>query len=310
MPVDDKMKSPPRDEAVATPAKDEDEYQGLGDAIKKMMPRAGWLSFGAFALFIVSTLIPIGTIFLILTLTGIMPDGTTKCFGTLDSRSCYTEPGPIPATMLWSIIISVGCLGFFGMCALSHKAIVSARGTDYPGLSELVGPSPNPSLSSPAAIEEVWAALDRLNELDLPYSLSSDTRAGKTIVTVRWRREDVKWRRILGLGKATRAWVMMVSLFDNGRYGFVEKVSAKAYAASPASASYERSLWFGKSLGLMSLTSVYAPGMTDTKGKPIKLTRSTVSIGPSDAKVPIFRILRAYGWRPRFDNWVSELFEY
>lgn len=39
-------------------------------------------------------------------------------------------------------------------------------------------------------------------------------------------------------------------------------------------------------------------------------THGAISLTPSDAKIPVFRILRAYGWRPRRDWDLLRLFEY
>ena len=57
-----------------------------------------------------------------------------------------------------------------------------------------------------------------------------------------------------------------------------------------------------------SVTKVWAAGqVTSPEGEG---TSGTIRVVPSDAKVPVFRIVRGYGWRPRKDGKLRRLWEY
>ena len=97
---------------------------------------------------------------------------------------------------------------------------------------------------------------------------------------------------------------------QTGTYTFIERSSVAQLVGSGASAtlSGSKSWSRSKSLGAASVTKVWAAGQVwDPDGTGAE---ATVRITPSDAKVPVFRIVRAHGWRAKRENVVSRIWEY
>lgn len=180
---------------------------------------------------------------------------------------------------------------------------------DIEGLESVVGELPE--VTQPMRLDEVLAALLRLNDLDLPYSVEVDRDGDTAKVRVPWRIEELKWRTLMTRGSQVRRWQLELTLDGNrGRYRFSEVsswhklVGSGATASLSAAAGRSRS----KSFAAGSVTKVWAVG--DVLSPEGRGSSGRIGIKPSDAKVPVFRILRAYGWRPRRDSLWHQLWEY
>jgi hypothetical protein len=264
--------------------------------------------FGAFTFFVFFWVAPIATIFLVLTIVGVFPaSGSIACV----NGECTHEPGPSNMILWGSIAICFAVVTIPGMILMGRNAVKTARLMPIPGLVELISPLLPPApLLSPAPVEQIWSVLDRFNQIDLPYTLSREEDKGSTVIVVRWREESAEWRTIVGKGGMKQGWAMRVRLDPSGHDRFSERTSRSSRSVQRTGASFHGSISWGKTLALMSATKVYSPGLKKVDGKPTTRRSVKLRIVPSDAKIPIFRVLRAYGWRPRWDIWFSEMLEY
>ena len=230
---------------------------------------------------------------LILAAIGIVGGGGILCNPSVyDNRGDLTEG-------ICLFVVGVPLLVFAiwsGRTGVRRLAILPIAGVE-----QVTGELPHDAEPAPTAT--VIAALEALNSRGLPYCLEFSTnRWGRPVITVRWRIEDDQWKTILGTGEVKRTWVMRVTLRHGGHYTFHETSALVAWDASLAqmSVTAQRSWFVGKSFGAMGLTKVWTPGHR----------QSFAMVRPSDAKIPVFAILRAYGWRPRHDWWGNRMWEY
>jgi len=224
--------------------------------------------------------------------------------GVIGGVGVLCNPGVFddPQELALAITILVAGLVLLFLAIISGRAGV-LRLTSLPiaGVKQVTGHLPHETEPTPPAT--VVAALDTLNNRGLPYCLEfSTSRRGFPVITVRWRIEEARWKTIFGAGAIKRTWMMRVTLRHGGHYMFHETSAQVAWDASLArmSVTAQRSGFFGKTFGAMGITKVWAPGYQ----------QSSAMVRPSDAKIPVFTILRAYGWRPRHDWWGSRMWEY
>jgi hypothetical protein len=182
-------------------------------------------------------------------------------------------------------------------------------------------------------LPDVVRALEKLNDLALPYRVdAAPGQHGLVVVDVRWRVEEVFWRTLLGLGSASKTWMMRVKLSPDGRYRFSESQGTVSFEAGPTQLSAAKSRSWGKTFGVLNATGVWTPsgqvasaaadpgsGLASNPSGPSGPDQAAdaaadptavAAVRPSDAKIPVFRILRAYGWRPPHDTWLSRIWEY
>ncbi|WP_062130922.1 hypothetical protein [Demequina aestuarii] len=191
----------------------------------------------------------------------------------------------------------------------SREVIDMQESIEIEGLDSVVGELPRSTHR--ASMEQVTDALVRLNELDLPYSVAVDGDVHKATVTVEWRTEELRWRTLLTRGRQVMRWRMLVKLDgETGRYTFTELASTSTLVGSGASASLTgaRSWSRAKSMGAGSVTKVWAAGQVDSPAGTA--SSGSIRLVPADAKVPVFRILRAHGWRPKRDSAFWRQWEY
>lgn len=177
------------------------------------------------------------------------------------------------------------------------------------GLESVVGDMPNSP--EPVEMDQVIDALMRLNDLDLPYSVTVEPKGDGALVKVQWRVEELKWRTVFTRGRRVMRWRLELRLdAAKGHYRFTEVSSHSELVGSGLSATLSGSKGGSrsKSIGAGSVTKVWAAGQVvspDGEGRS-----GSIRVVPSDAKVPVFRILRAHGWRPRKDSPLRRLWEY
>lgn len=203
-----------------------------------------------------------------------------------------------------------------GLCALSTilTAVVKAVRQTSARTTAQAGPVVA-TQDAPAPLPTVLAALDALNDPDIPYEIVVAPAAGGAEVTVRWRIEELRWRSIFGRGEIVYNWKMVVAL-DEARhtYGFTE-FQAKArneQSVWPPRAAWQWEGFRGKTAGSTSMSVVMtSTGEVRTSGPEGPRTSwvGAVSIRPADAKVPVLTTLRNHGWRPRHDWFGARLFE-
>lgn len=219
---------------------------------------------------------------------------------------------------LWPVPAAVGFgLGFVVLAPLSYalvrrtsRAMVAfVENSPFEGLETVTGSLP--SYPAPAPAQDVVSALLRLNELELPYEVRAESARGRTEITVEWRSEELRWRTVLQRGAVVLRWRLQVQLLEAaGTYSFTEVRTESTVQGSLPGASLSGSKqWHrGKSFNAGHFASVWAVGQVDSPDG-VGNTGS-VRLRPSDAKIPVFRILRAYGWRPRRDSDLLRLWEY
>jgi hypothetical protein len=169
----------------------------------------------------------------------------------------------------------------------------------------------------PAPVDEVVAALVRMNSDGLPYAIEASRSADGVRVDVRWRHEELRWRTLFVRGSKAYAWRMEVDLDPaTGKYKFVEhsgEASVRAAAGPMGAVAYGNWSWKkGKTSGGTSASFVEgADGQVRVVGPAGTRTswEGAVVIKPADAKVPVFTVLRNNGWRPRWDWFGARLFE-
>lgn len=159
-----------------------------------------------------------------------------------------------------------------------------------------------PHETEPADVETITNALMALNRRGLPYRVDqSIDRRGRPVFTVRTRVEEVRWREFLRIGSSRTTWGIRVTLKPGGHYTWHETHGTVIWDANAKnlSVSYQRS-WFSGRVAGPTVTTIWAP---DQPGS------TTAQLSAGDIKIPVFSILRAYGWRPRFDWWGTMMFE-
>lgn len=172
-----------------------------------------------------------------------------------------------------------------------------------------------PGTASP--VERVVADLVGMNDDELPYLIEATPGPGSVQVEVRWKVEELRWQTLFVRGRVAYAWRMELTL-DRARsqYRFVE-YSGKADARSVLGpgGGYAGASWSwhrGKTSRQTSMTVVEGlDGQIMTVGSTTPRTswEGVASIQPSDAKKPVFTVLRNHGWRPRFDWFGARMFE-
>ncbi len=197
-----------------------------------------------------------------------------------------------------------------GMIGRGARDVVALQeAVEIEGLASVVGDLPRSP--EPVHIDQVMDALLALNEKDLPYSVDVDRDGDKATVTVQWRTEQLRWRTLLTVGKQVVRWRMLVKLDGrSGRYTFTELRSRSALVGSGATATLSGAKnWSrGKSMGAGSVTKVWALGQVESpEGTGVS---GSIRIVPADAKVPVFTILRAHGWRPKRDSAFGRQWEF
>jgi hypothetical protein len=177
--------------------------------------------------------------------------------------------------------------------------------------------APASAQAGPVPVDQVVNALLGMNRDALPYLIDADRTADGVLVNVRWKSEEMRWQSLFVRGNVSYSWYMDVTLNPAaGTYKFVEysgKSTTRA-ALSPGGA-FLRKNWTwtrGKTSGQQSMTVVEgSDGEVHVSGPqgPRTSWEGAVQIKPSDAKVPVFTVLRNNGWRPRFDWFGARLFE-
>ncbi|WP_407319008.1 hypothetical protein UQW22_01155 [Isoptericola halotolerans] len=168
-----------------------------------------------------------------------------------------------------------------------------------------------------SAVDRVVADLVGMNSDGLPYLIDARRTDDGVRVEVRWKVEEVRWQTLFVAGKVAHHWRMEIDL-DPARttYKFIEysgKADARA-AIGPGGVAADASwTWHrGKTSGQRNLTIVEgADGQVTVAGAggPRTSWEGVASIRPSDAKVPVFTVLRNHGWRPRFDWFGARMVE-
>ena len=102
-------------------------YPTLAAAIRADTPPGTWAAIGAFTGFIFSALIPIGLIFLILALAGVMPD--------------------LP---VWIVVIAIGCAGLVGGLLLRRRARAAGAWGEQSAQTSVPEPDDPPPPEGPA----------------------------------------------------------------------------------------------------------------------------------------------------------------
>lgn len=170
---------------------------------------------------------------------------------------------------------------------------------------------------APAPVDDVVAALVGMNSDGLPYQITASRNPKGVRVDVQWKHEEMRWQTLFVRGSQAYAWRMEVDLNPaTGHYKFVEhsgKASVRSAAGPMGAAAYGNWTWQrGKTAGGTSASFVEgADGQVTVTGPagPRTSWEGVVMIKPSDAKVPVFTVLRNNGWRPRFDWAGARLFE-
>ena len=168
---------------------------------------------------------------------------------------------------------------------------------------------------APAPLPTVLAALDALNDPEIPYEIVVAPAPGGAEVTVRWRIEELRWRSIFGRGEIVYNWKMVVALDEARRtYGFTEFQAKTRNEQSvwPPRAAWRWEGFRGKTAGSLSMSVVMTSTgevRTSAPDGPRTSWVGAVSIRPADAKVPVLTTLRNHGWRPRHDWFGARLFE-
>ncbi|WP_062070388.1 hypothetical protein [Demequina sediminicola] len=177
------------------------------------------------------------------------------------------------------------------------------------GLGSVTGPLPQ--YDAPAPVGDVVAHLESLDEKELPYTVSVEPDGRGAKVTVQWRVEDLKWRTFMQRGKLVFRWRMIVTLdADKGTYKFAEYHSSSTIVGDVAKGTLSgaKSWNRSKSMGAGKVSHVWAVGeVTSPDGRG---THGKAALRPSDAKIPVFTVLRAYGWRPKRDSTLARAWEY
>ncbi|WP_029067890.1 hypothetical protein [Jonesia quinghaiensis] len=209
-----------------------------------------------------------------------------------------------------SVILTLGFAipAFIVLSRTARETLEAQSKQHVDGLADITGPLPE--LSQPAPLDTVLQALLAINHKDLPYSVAvRKTRRGAK-VSVGTRPEETRWTDALARGSSATSWQLVVTLREsNGTYHFGEFSTGKHVTQSATSLSMRWSWSWA-----VSLTGSFTP--VSHIWSPKDLTQHGVNhvegvrVRPTDMKMPVFAILRAHGWRPRWNNRFSELFEF
>lgn len=219
----------------------------------------------------------------------------------------YTADRTALAVVLW-VVAGLGALSMIGTALVKGLRQASA------GPKAQAGPVVA-SAEAPASLPAVLAALDALNDPELPYEIVAAPTAGGAEVTVRWRIEELRWRSLFGRGEVVYNWKMVVALDGaQHRYGFTEYQAETKNEQSvwPPRAAWRWEGFRGKTAGQVKLSVVMTSTGEVTTSAPEGPRTSwagAVSIRPADAKVPVLTTLRNHGWRPRHDWFGARAFE-
>lgn len=262
------------------------------------LERGGLCFIGAFACAILGVIGLTGTI--LAAIPGIPHGHTHNGVSTRGVSAGVTSPEGLRNFLIFAVV-TVALFTLLLVLARRGRRILD--NVEVSGLTEVTGPLPQ--LTAPATLDQVVAALNRLNGLGLPYTISFEPgkTAGAVTATVRWRVEEASWRNVFGAGEVKRTWVMRVYLLPNGRYAFGETSGMLRWNASLMTWSFHvsGSVARGKSMGGLHRSFIWSPGTGAQR----------LQIRSADAKMPVFTILRAYGWRPRMgDHWFARMWEY
>jgi hypothetical protein len=177
--------------------------------------------------------------------------------------------------------------------------------------------APAVAAGTASPVERVVADLVGMNAEGLPYLIEATPGPGAVQVEVRWKVEELRWQTLFVRGRVAYAWRMELTL-DRARsqYRFTEySGKADAKAVIGPGGGYARASWNwhrGKTSHQTSMTVVEGSDgqiMTVGSTEPRTSWEGVASIHPSDAKKPIFTVLRQHGWRPRFDWFGARMFE-
>jgi hypothetical protein len=179
---------------------------------------------------------------------------------------------------------------------------------EFPGLAAVTGVLPD--LSEPAPVGQVLAALGCLNDLALPYRVDwEEEKDGSARVVARLRVEEARWRSVMGWGELRQTWCLRLTLTVGGRYRWREASGTVTSSVGLSGVTLARTGFTGKTIGALSVRAVFAP-LGSVAGPGADGRGAVLRMSPSDVKIPVFRVLRAYGWRPRWDSWLSQIWEY
>lgn len=208
-------------------------------------------------------------------------------------------------------VLAVACplLAWWMMRGAVRDLLAVQQARVLPGLRSVTGDLPSWDVAAP--VDDVVWHLESLSENDVPYVVFAEAAGRDVKVTAQWLSEELRWRSFVQRGRTVRRWRMVVTLdVDRGTYSFTEYQSSSQIVGDLASGTLSgvKSWSRGKTLGVGKVTAVWAAGqVTSPEGRG---QHGQIALIPADAKVPVFTILRAYGWRPKRDTAFARAWEY
>jgi len=184
---------------------------------------------------------------------------------------------------------------------------------NIPGVAEVVSPLVPPEpLTQPAPVAQVLEALFLLNDIAVPYVISANPLSNGIVeLRILWRPWEGSWANNISRGGMHWGWQLKIKLLPSGRYTWSEIQDTQAYESYRLSNKMfhaggyqqQRNRSYSKGTGVKSETirnGIFVPGADNGNRE----------ITAHDVAIPAFRILRAYGWRPKWDNTISYLSEF
>ncbi|MDE0572198.1 hypothetical protein ON058_02075 [Demequina sp. B12] len=208
-------------------------------------------------------------------------------------------------------VLSIACpLGaWWVMRGAVRDLLAVQQARELPGLRSVTGDLPLWDVAAP--VDDLVEHLESLSENDVPYVVYAE-RSGRAVrITAQWLSEELRWRTFMQRGRAVRRWRMVVTLnVDRGTYTFTEYQASSQIVGDLARGTLSgvKSWSRGKTMGAGHVTQVWAAGqVTSPEGRGM---HGRIALTPADAKVPVFTILRAYGWRPKRDTTFARAWEF
>ncbi|WP_030158783.1 hypothetical protein [Glycomyces sp. NRRL B-16210] len=229
--------------------------------------------------------------------------------GALAVLAFLTERTALGIVLVVIVFLAVLARGMMTL-ARGRRALAARQRAEVPTVTGY-------GLDSPAPVATVVAALVGMNADGLPYRIDAKPGPGGVRVEVRWKQEELRWQSLFVNGSRAYAWRMEVDLDPTrGAYKFIEhsgSATVRSGAGPGGAAVYGAWTWRrGKTGGKRQAMFVEgADGKVQVvdSGGPRTSWEGVASITPSDAKAPVFTVLRGHGWRPRVDWFGARLFE-
>ncbi|WP_277208437.1 hypothetical protein [Isoptericola croceus] len=230
----------------------------------------------------------------------------------------------VAPVVIWAFLTDRTALGVSLMVAVFVLAAVRASWTVVRGRRKIAAlreeaevPEVVAAAGSPSPVDRVVADLLSMNSEGLPYVIEANRTADHVQVEVRWKSEEMRWKMLFVRGKVAYAWRMELTLDPTtSHYKFVEYSGTSQTSASlnPGGPFVHKNWTWKKGKTAMQMNASFAEGadgevVVATPTGPRTSWEGAVSIRPSDAKKPVFTVLRNHGWRPRFDWFGARLFE-